>query len=169
MNDAPLLPRYLAPLRPRLRSRCGSDSKDGGAAATPDAGNATGSNGDASASDSGPGPDTCSSLKQAGSSVDIIAAKPPQPDPAGGTPVDGTFVLKSVHAFTAFPGGKTIPRFGAYTLAIGSGATTFEQVVIEPGQRREARARRALHDGTSNSQGDSRCKAPLDADGGVEA
>jgi hypothetical protein len=72
----------------------------------------------------------CTQETQAGQSVDIISTKAEKPNPTGGAPVEGKFVLKQVRAFAAiFSEGTVIRAFGAYTLILKNGATAFEQVV----------------------------------------
>jgi hypothetical protein len=74
----------------------------------------------------------CATFAQAGTTLDVVAAAPPEPTPTGGTPASGTYVLTSVKAFTNIvPEGRTVQPFGAYTLVING--TAFEQVVTEDG------------------------------------
>ena len=111
---------------------CSDSNSSGGTVPTVDAGSSDTGSSSSSSSSGSSGGGTCSELAQAGVSVDIKAAKPPEPTATGGTPVDGTFVLTAVRAFTdIFPEGNTIQAFGAYTLSIGGSGTTFEQAVTD--------------------------------------
>lgn len=150
-----------------------NEAKDGSSPSAEDAGSVdsgttTSSSGSSGRElpDTGPGDETCSTLAQAGAAVDIISTKSPQPDATGGTPSDATYVLTAVRAFTTlFPEGYTVQTFGAYTLVVGGGAKTFEQVVTNK-DGNISRAKGALvADGTSFTATPS-CQTPL-VDGGV--
>jgi hypothetical protein len=101
---------------------------------TADGGSSGSSGGTDGSSDGSSGPrgsSTCSALAQEGASVDIKGAKPPIPEAKGGTPVDGTYVLTGVKAFTdLLPEGETFRKFGSYTLVIAASGKSFEQIVI---------------------------------------
>jgi hypothetical protein len=136
-------------------------SKDGGADAT------SGSSSSGSSGSSGSGTTTCSALAQAGASIDIKGAKLPIPEAAGGTPVDGTFVLTSIKAFSPLlTEGGTVSAFGAYTLVISSGGRSFEQIVTDE-DNAVTRAKGDLALDGVNFTATPTCEDPLSEDGGV--
>lgn len=135
-------------------------------AQTEDAG-ATSSSSSGEAGSSGNAGTSCSAVAQAGASVDIFIAKPPAPTPTGGTPPDGTYILKSAKAFTdIFPEGNRLQTFGAYTLVIGGGATTFEQAVTNKNEELKRAKGKLLAEGTKFTATPD-CEDPGLEDGGV--
>jgi len=97
----------------------GGSSSSGGsdAAAAADVGAAPDSGSGADASDGAV--DYCNELAQDGVPTDIVASSAKQPDPAGGTIAEGTYVGAGAIAYTTlFPEGSKVGDLAAVTLVI---------------------------------------------------
>jgi hypothetical protein len=144
---------------------CGDTESASGPTDTTDAGN------EAASAETGPiGFDSggeCTGIEQGAVSVDITTTKAPLPTPTGGVPTDGVYVLTKVTAFTAlFDEGFVLRAFGAYTLALSSDTTVFEQVVNSPDGTIN-RARGTLIKDGLNATATPSCESPANPDGGV--
>lgn len=152
---------------------CSGSSETSSPAATTDAGTSSGStNGTSGATGTSGGTTdsngTCTTLTQEGQKVDIIAAKKDaQPTPKGGTLTDGKYVLTGVKAFAdLFAEGTVIRAFGAYTLNVAKGATTFEQVVTSDSDEVTKSSGDLVVKNTTEFNATSKCDQPV-LDAGV--
>jgi hypothetical protein len=90
------------------------------------------------------------------------------PEATGGAPVDGTYTLTAVRAFTGiFPEGNKVRTFGLYTLTIVAGGKKFEQTVTND-KGEVTIASGDLESSDVNFKATPTCQQPPNADAGVD-